>query len=354
MSASANQDWCQLLQQMGEQLRPLGLGQLSELSDVERRGLDRYGVLLSPQQVRQSVGYFEHQGQRIALYRFRPLQARGSCFLLHGYYDHVGLYGHLIRFLLGQGFEVVAIDLPGHGLSEGERASIKEFCHYRQLLGELVSNAARDGLPRPWVAMGQSTGAGILADFVLSADATSKAKAHSPFDQLVMLAPLLRPHRWPLARIAHCLLNPLIREIPRSYSRNSSDEAFLDFVRYRDPLQPRILPLAWVAALGRWIPRMLAASPSQCASLIVQGEADQTVDWRFNIPVYTRLFPAAKVLYLPQAGHHLANESVSLREYYLHWLSQNLINDGGVGADTKGYTRVQEDEIETVESFDAE
>ncbi|WP_423811416.1 alpha/beta hydrolase, partial [Pseudomonas aeruginosa] len=42
----------------------------------------------------------------------------GSLLLMHGYYDHMGLYRHVVDWALGMGFSVLACDLPGHGLSE--------------------------------------------------------------------------------------------------------------------------------------------------------------------------------------------------------------------------------------------
>ncbi|RRJ82742.1 alpha/beta hydrolase [Aestuariirhabdus litorea] len=331
----ANRDYqerARQLQQMREQLRPLDLQTWLVPSPLEQACLQFYGILFTDERVQQSVGYLDHQGQRIALYRFRPQRVSASCFLLHGYYDHVGLYGHLIRFLLENGVEVVAFDLPGHGLSDGERASIDEFGHYRSVLKTLISSAERAALPKPWLGMGQSTGGAILADWALG-------EGRDCFDQLLLLAPLLRPHRWPLARVAHYLLRPFVKAIPRSYSDNSSDHAFLQFVRHQDPLQPRTLPVAWVGALARWIPHMLAASPSPLAVLVVQGDEDHTVDWRFNLSAYQRLFPAARVLTLAGAGHHLANESIPLRKRYLQWLSQNLILERGGGVEVNGYTR---------------
>ncbi|MCL6414108.1 alpha/beta hydrolase [Aestuariirhabdus sp. Z084] len=349
MSANVAPEMDQLLQQMRYGLRPLGLGALLPLTETERAGLDFYKILMPPELGEQSVGYFQQGGERIALYRFRPRQIRGSCFLLHGYYDHVGLYGHMIRFLLQQGLEVVAIDLPGHGLSGGERATIEEFAHYGELLSALLDMAEQASLPKPWLGMGQSTGAGVLADTVLGVSTRPL-----PFDQLILLAPLLRPRNWPMARLLYRLLKPVVREIPRSYSANSSDEAFLEFVRHQDPLQPRTLPVAWVGALSRWIPRMLAARVSTAAPLIVQGQQDFTVDWRFNIKTYTALFPAARVHFQPTAGHHLANESESLRQHYLPWIAQHLmINEGG-GAEVDGYTRGKDSAVKSVELSNAE
>jgi alpha-beta hydrolase superfamily lysophospholipase len=49
----------------------------------------------------------------------------------------------------------------------------------------------------------------------------------------------------------------------------------------------------------------------------VQGDADTTLDWRYNLPQLQRLFPRAQVYMVAGGGHHLANESQHLRSEYL-------------------------------------
>lgn len=47
--------------------------------------------------------------------------------LVHGWGGHAGQMTELVAPLVGAGFEVVAIDLPGHGESSGDRSSIVHF-----------------------------------------------------------------------------------------------------------------------------------------------------------------------------------------------------------------------------------
>ena len=55
---------------------------------------------------------------------WRPTKSLGTVIVVHGYMDHIGLYGHLIRHLLGRQLTVVCLDLKGHGLSSGAACSI--------------------------------------------------------------------------------------------------------------------------------------------------------------------------------------------------------------------------------------
>lgn len=78
------------------------------------------------------MGTLQAGGYQIALQAWWPEQPRATLVLLHGYYDHVGLYRHVIEWALGMGFAVLSFDLPGHGLSSGARASIGDFASTRQ------------------------------------------------------------------------------------------------------------------------------------------------------------------------------------------------------------------------------
>ena len=105
-----------------------------------------------------SLGWVLSGPHRLAVQSFIPRGARGTAVVCHGYYDHVGLYGHLLRFLLAEGLAVLTFDQPGHGLSSGARADIGSFTEYVNALDDTMSAAlaAAAGLPRPWHIVGQS------------------------------------------------------------------------------------------------------------------------------------------------------------------------------------------------------
>ena len=43
--------------------------------------------------------------------------------LVHGLAEHMGRYGHVVEALTGAGFAVTAVELRGHGESEGKRGA---------------------------------------------------------------------------------------------------------------------------------------------------------------------------------------------------------------------------------------
>jgi alpha-beta hydrolase superfamily lysophospholipase len=252
-----------------------------------------------------AVASGEHQ---VAAHLWVPADAAGTAVVIHGYYDHTGLYGHLIRHLIERRLAVLSFDLPGHGLSSGAPADIATFDHYVAAFGACLA-ALQDHLPRPWHLFGQSTGGAGATEWLL---ASGYRAATSPFAQVVLLAPLVRPHRWPVTRFVYEIARRVITERPRTFTRNADNQEFLEFLRSRDPLQARTLPVRWVTAMVTWRERFEAHPPTDIAPLVIQGQADRTVDWRYNLKVIGRLF-RPRVVYIPEARHHLVNESPAVR-----------------------------------------
>lgn len=247
--------------------------------------------------------------------------ATSNLLLLHGYLDHTGLFGKLIGWALAHGCNVLAFDLPGHGLSSGEPAVIDDFADYSRAIAEVLDAASLPPLPL-WV-MAQSTGGTALVDYA--------GKRDWPFAATVLLAPLVRPVGWRGIRVGYALLRHFTDSVPRQFAVNSSDRAFLEFLR-ADPLQSHRISLRWVGALRRWLRDLEQDDLGVGPALVIQGEADGTVDWRYNMGVIGKLFPDSRLRILPGAGHQLANEAEEFRNAYLgeviSWLAGRGITTG--------------------------
>ncbi|MGC5699391.1 alpha/beta hydrolase [Pseudomonas sp. NFXW11] len=278
-------------------------------------GLDFAARALVPQ---SRLGRFQVDGFEVVAQVWWPPQPRATLFLFHGFYDHMGLYRHVIEWALQRHFVVISCDLPGHGLSSGERASIDDFAVYQRVLQGLFEQARSLDLPQPWHLFGQSTGGAIIIDHLLNQGADSPAQG-----QVLLLSPLVRPRAWGWSLLSYYLLRPFVKGIARRFSENSNDADFLAFLQ-ADPLQPQRLPTAWVGALARWIKRLEAAPQSSRQPLIVQGQADMTVDWEHNLQVIRSKFATPEILLLPQARHHLANEIPLYRDQYFAFLTRHL------------------------------
>ena len=264
--------------------------------------------------VEHTIGWLTSGAHQVVVQRFEHPSPRGTAIVCHGYYDHVGLYGYLIEFLLEQALTVVTFDQPGHGLSSGERANIGSFDEYVQALSDVIVHYQAN-LPGPWYLLGQSMGGAIAMEYL------ARQEAHG-FREVVLLAPLIRPANWQLARWVYYLARYTIKERPRNITDNAENPEFLELQR-RDPLAPMVLPVQWVTAMVEWFSGFEARSELNFEPLVVQGHADETVDWRHTMDVLQSLTRPV-YLEIPEARHHLVNESALIRQQIFDWLQPRL------------------------------
>lgn len=157
---------------------------------------------------------------------------RGVVMLVHGLGEHSGRYGHVAGRLIAHGYAVHALDLRGHGRSDGKRVYIKS---YDEFMADLIQFRAVVAVGHPDVplfVLGHSMGGNLVmahvvdhqdgvSGMVLSGPALKPGDDFSPV-KLKLLAGL--------ARIA-----PGVRPEGLSADAISRDQAVVDAYR-ADPL----------------------------------------------------------------------------------------------------------------------
>jgi len=274
--------------------------------------LDHYGLSLPSELsgIHHCMGSFNSNGFQVAAQYWMPENPKGTYFIVHGYFDHTGLYGHLIYHLLQLGYAVVAFDLPGHGLSSGERVSIESFDHYVDVFSSLL-HECKNSFPKPWKAAGQSTGGAILIKYIMA------AKPHhyqNDFEEVLTLAPLIHPRNWKKVLFTYKLLHRFLSKVKRKLYQNTANEEFNQFLANSDPLQEFYIPIEWVASMKRWMEEFAALPPSDFPLKVIQGDCDQTVDWGYNLDVLEKKFCNLEIDIIHGAQHHMVNETIWLRE----------------------------------------
>jgi alpha-beta hydrolase superfamily lysophospholipase len=115
--------------------------------------------------------------------------SRGCVQIVHGLGEHSGRYEHVAAALTGSGWDVLAHDLRGHGLSEGRRGVIVDGA---AMLADVarVMDAGRhpSGLH---VMLGHSMGGLIAARFVAERLSATPAAWSRDVDGLVLSSPAL-------------------------------------------------------------------------------------------------------------------------------------------------------------------
>lgn len=300
-----------LANQLRQQLGPFSAeGEPSQLSGLSKDYFDFYKLPLPETQWCVSLGTLNINQQSIFCASWRPnkAKAKATALLVHGYMDHLGLYKHLITFLLSQNIAVVCFDLPGHGLSAGEPGHIDDFAEYTDVLETLIETC-QQYFPAPLHALGQSMGGAILLKHLINHSRTSDY----PFHTVNLFAPLLHPKAWATSRLFLPFIKMFKQSIQRVFRYSSHDQAFLDFLRYKDPLQPRTIPITWLGAMDQWAKEFKSSDANAFPVNLIQGSADKTLDWQHNTKVFKNKLANLQVTMIDRANHHMVNEIESLR-----------------------------------------
>jgi alpha-beta hydrolase superfamily lysophospholipase len=138
-----------------------------------------------------------------------PAHAIGTIFLFHGYAEHAGNYARLVQEFVGSQFAVIAMDLRGHGLSEGPIGHCEAPTTYAEdveaFLGEVFSLVLPN---RPLYLWGHSLG-GMIGLQTLLREKLPVRPAAAVFTSPLLGFPELQGAQKLLARIAPIMANVL-------------------------------------------------------------------------------------------------------------------------------------------------
>lgn len=284
--------------------------------------LSFYGLEPLLEKALHQIGTQDIGGFNIVVQTFKPKNPTATVLMVHGYYDHVGLYTNLIDYCLEQNLNVVTFDLPGHGLSSGEPAVIDDFQQYDEVFTHILEQAHKY-FSHPIYAFGQSTGGAIILNYLLK---TRNQK--ELLNKAVLLAPLVRPVGWQMGFKVATIAQFFIQHIARKITTNPANPVFSDFIR-KDPLQAKTLSVKWVNALRRWLKYWLVLEPIDFPLCVIQGDCDQTVDWQRNQTIIKQKFPKRELHILKDAQHALVNDSPQKLTEMFEIISQWLNKKGG-------------------------
>ncbi len=94
-------------------------------------------------------------------------ETRAAVAIVHGHGEHGGRYMNIVDSLVQRGHAVHAVDLRGHGRSEGRRGHIDSWADYREDVRSFLELVAGREPHRPVFLMGHSMGALVALDYVI-------------------------------------------------------------------------------------------------------------------------------------------------------------------------------------------
>ena len=115
-----------------------------------------------------------------------PAAVRAQVLIVHGLGEHSGRYEHVAQQLNSWGYAVRSFDLWGHGLSDGERGSMRDEHALLDDLAAVVDHTRKTMQPgQSLVLLGHSLGGLVAARFV--------SLRMRPIGALVLSSPALDP-----------------------------------------------------------------------------------------------------------------------------------------------------------------
>jgi acylglycerol lipase len=271
-------------------------------------------------------GFLTRNGHRLRGHVEAKASSRGAVLVVHGMGDHARAlpYLPLRAALVEAGWRVYSFDLPGHGISEGERVYTPAFRCLADDIDDVVEAAAEHACARVFV-VGLSLG-GLLA---LSAGLRDSRRHVAG---VVAIAPALSEDGAPwivrkllpsIARFTHDTPLPLGLRL----SQVSRDAAAA--TRYLgDPLFQRKCSPGLALAVMEGIREVQAGAERLSAPLLIlQGSADKIAPARGSAKFFDNAGSGDKRRVVYEGARHnllIETNAEEVREEVLRWLRERF------------------------------
>ena len=231
-------------------------------------------------------------GLALSVWHYPSPAPRARVVLVHGYAEHVGRYPHVIEALTGAGYDCHALDLRGHGRSEGVRGHVLRFQDYLDDLDLFLAELPQDALPR--FLVGHSLGGLLSLRYVLDRPEAFAALAlSSPYLHLATDVHFLKET---MATAASHLAPTLLTKSPIAAKALSHDpvmvQAYID-----DPLVFKTFNARWFFEARKAQEEILErAAEIRLPVLMMIGSADPIAEPERSRQVFARLGSLDKTL----------------------------------------------------------
>ncbi len=222
--------------------------------------------------------FLSQDGLRIYYRHWEEANPTKILCIVHGLAEHSGRYTHVADFFINQGYAVFALDLRGHGISQGKRGHAKTFDHLLSDVEELLKSARAEHTDLPMFLLGHSMGGNIVANYVLK-------KPTNELTGYILSSPWLRlafePPVWKmkLAKLVSGILPSLTQPDGLDANALSRDQSIVDAYK-ADPMVHGIISAGLFTSGTLAGEEVLQRSfEIKIPGLIYHGDADRIVNW---------------------------------------------------------------------------
>ena len=238
--------------------------------------------------------------------------------IVHGYAEHAARYREYAHFLADNGVYVVAPDLRGHGLSEGQRGHVDDYAEYFLDVEEAKRLLLED---TPTLILGHSNGGLIVLDYLSTGDRGFNAAILSnPYLGLAIDVPA--PKVW-AGNVAGVVLPKLAMPSGLDAAGLSHDEEIVKRYR-RDPYVFSTVTAGWFRESSKAQDRVKAMGSLPLPFLYMFSDSDPIASPADNRDLANALSgPAKKVVERRGELHEILNEvdRQSLYQDTLEWIT---------------------------------
>jgi len=257
--------------------------------------------------VEHKMGTLQSNGFSIALNIMLPENMKKLVVVVHGYMEHSGINTKLYNILLQHKIGVIAYDMPGHGLSSGERYTIDSFSTYAEVFRDVKDFAKKyfDGIQISFIA--HSTGCAAILEYL-------SVERDIDNSVIILVSPLVHSQYFLLSKIAYNIGKYFFNKIIRKEGALSHDEKFHHFIRHIEPMREEYVPMSWIKELYEWNNTVESWHKRDVKLNVITGTDDVVVDWEWNIIFLKDKFPKCNIIQVKDGRHALLNESLEYRK----------------------------------------
>lgn len=228
--------------------------------------------------------------------------ARADLLVVHGYGEYGGRYRELAHALAEAGIRCTAIDLRGHGMSEGRRGFVRRFDEYL----DDIETALNELPPTNRFLLGHSNG-GLAVLSLLSTRQPNVSGAIVTNPYLALRMPVPAPKIW-LAQIASRLVPTLALPAGLVASHLTHDTA-IQAAWESDPLIVRVATAGWWRAAREAQVKVRALRALPAPLLYIHSDTDPVALPEASASLAAQLNVEDKTVVLrPGALHEVLNE----------------------------------------------